>query len=88
MDSGLSQSSLDQDLSEAVSLILDARLTIFINSREYTEFRDDPAFALAINFFNPAEYSRHSAGSRNVRAAGKLRLARAAGACSCRIYLE
>jgi hypothetical protein len=47
---------LGQDLSEAVSLRLDATPTIFINGRKYTGFRDDAAFALAVNLANPAEF--------------------------------
>ena len=56
MNSTVPESRLGQDLSEAVSLRLDATPTIFINGRKYTGFRDDAAFALAVNLANPAEF--------------------------------
>ena len=55
MDSTLPQNRLDQDLAEAMSFRLDATPTIFINGRKYTGFRDDAAFALAINLATPSE---------------------------------
>jgi protein-disulfide isomerase len=53
--SALPQIRLDQDLVEARSLSLDATPTIFINGRKYAGFRDDAAFALAINLATPTE---------------------------------
>jgi len=58
MASNLPQQNLDQDLAEAMSLKIDATPTIFINGRKYTGFRDDAAFALAINLATQAESSQ------------------------------
>jgi hypothetical protein len=54
MESSVPQQRLDQDLAEARSLNLDTTPAIFINGRRYTSFRDDAAFALAINLATPS----------------------------------
>lgn len=55
MASTFPQNRLDQDLAEARSFGIEATPTVFINGRRYIGFRDDAAFALAINLATPAE---------------------------------